>query len=166
MSGIRRWAARLLGCLLALALSVASAAGQDMPRLNSAADLDRVIAEAGATVTVVNYWATWCPPCRAELPEFKRLQNEFDGREVRVIGVSFDYDSAVLKRFLDRYPLGYPNYIGDSELMEELGVGVIPKTVIYSPAGNQVAVHEGEIKTEVVRSQIVRLLGHGAEDVN
>ncbi len=150
--------------VLALCLALAgttAAAGQASPMIAHKADLQRIMAEAGATVTVVNYWATWCPPCRAELPDLKRLQEEFGVRDVRVIGVSFDYDPAVLQRFLDRYSLGYPNYIGDSALMKEMGVGVIPRTVIYSPAGNVVSVHQGQITASRVRAQINRLLGNG-----
>jgi len=156
----------LLGCLLVFSAATVAMGDQDVPRLESAEDLAQVVAETGATVTVINYWATWCPPCRAELPVFKRLQQEFSPREVRIIGVSFDYDPAVLQRFLSRFPLGYQNYIGDSRLLEEMGVGVIPKTVICSPTGSCVSVHEGEVDATKLRTQIMRLLGHGGNNAH
>ena len=167
---VHGWAclpACLLVCLLAVALlSAPASAGQSLPRLDSAADLERVVRDGGATVTVVNYWATWCPPCREELPVFMRLQQGYGARGVRVIGVSFDYDPRTLERFLGRASLGYVNYIGDGDLMDELGVGVIPTTVIYGPQGERVSMHQGGVTADMLLERITPMLENGDEDAH
>lgn len=166
LTRMSRLMAVLAAACLWAALAVVPAAADQVDRLDNAAQLQRVVAESGARVTVVNYWATWCPPCRAELPELKELQQRYGPDQVRVIGVSFDYDPAVLQRFLDRYPLGYSNYLGHSGLMGELGVGVIPTTEIYGSRGEKVYTRRGGVTTKMLLKRIKPLLDNGDSDAH
>ncbi len=66
-------------------------------------------------VVVLNFWASWCPPCRKEIPALERLQKDYLGKRLKVITVSTDSRKADLDSFLKKYPIGLP-VLHDSEL--------------------------------------------------
>lgn len=88
---------------------------------------------------VVNFWATWCPPCREEMPAFSRLQTKFASNGVQFVGIALDSADSVLE-FSKQYPATYPLLIGGSEgteLARQLGNSMLalPYTLIISPTG-------------------------------
>jgi thiol-disulfide isomerase/thioredoxin len=88
---------------------------------------------------VLNFWATWCGPCREEMPAFNRLHGKWAGRGVQFLGVS-DEPGPVAARFGAGLGIGYPLWTGGdqvSELSRRLGNrrGVLPHTVIIGPKG-------------------------------
>jgi len=92
------------------------------------------------SVLLINVWATWCAPCRIEMPDLEELQNEFNESDFKVIGIAADEATAVTA-FLQTIKVTYPNYVGDPDLIfawsEKLGnkiVGV-PFTVIIDQSG-------------------------------
>ncbi|MGZ8975723.1 redoxin domain-containing protein, partial [Methylomagnum sp.] len=119
-----------LVALLALASGVATrhwlAAGPATPTAEQQApapavaepllrDLDgraRTLAEWRGKVIVLNFWATWCGPCREEMPEFVRLQNELGGQGLQFVGVAIDEVDAV-RDYLKETPVNYPVLMGD-----------------------------------------------------
>src|SRR3954467_6244389 len=82
---------------------------------------------------VVNQWASWCGPCRAEFPHFQRLSRSL-GKRVAFLGVDSMDNNGDAAAFLERYPVAYPSYIdGDGKVAQVMGgVGPLPKTVFYS----------------------------------
>ena len=89
---------------------------------------------------VVNFWATWCAPCRAEMPAFSRLQQKWQGRNVQFVGLSNE-EPAVVARFAAEVPVAYPLWTGGAavdQLSRRLGnhLGVLPHTVILDPTGS------------------------------
>lgn len=64
-------------------------------------------------ILVVNYWATWCPPCREEMPGFSRLQDKLGGKGVQFVGISID-TAAKVSEFQKQTPVNYPLLIGDA----------------------------------------------------
>ena len=91
-------------------------------------------------VMVVNFWATWCAPCREEMPAFTRLQTRWAARGVQFIGLS-DEDAARVERFGRDLAVNYPLWIGGDEvgdLSRRLGnrLGVLPFTVLLDRQGN------------------------------
>ncbi len=75
---------------------------------------------------VVNFWATWCPPCREELPTFSRLQDRYGKQGVQFVGIALDVADSV-RAFARQHPVSYPLLIGGSigvELARQIGVGV------------------------------------------
>lgn len=87
-------------------------------------------------VVFVNFWATWCPPCRAEIPSFIRLQAELKDK-LQIIGVSVDtIGAAAVKQFAMDMNINYPVGLGDYNLTQQYGgVSAIPTTVIVGPDG-------------------------------
>ena len=91
-------------------------------------------------VAIVNFWATWCPPCRKEIPDFIRLQKEFKGQGFTVIGLAIDKKDKV-RAFEQEMGINYPSLIVEKEgyaLMEEYGSlhGALPYTVILDKDGD------------------------------
>ena len=94
-------------------------------------------------LVVLNFWATWCPPCREEIPEFIQLQKRYGKHGVQVIGVALDNLEDV-KEFYKTEGMNYPVLIGEQDafnIMAEFGetTGSLPYTVVLSTDGKIVA---------------------------
>jgi thiol-disulfide isomerase/thioredoxin len=102
----------------------------------------RSLAEFQGQVVVVNFWATWCAPCREEMPGFVRLQERWKDRGIRFVGLS-DEEPAKVDRFAAELKINYPLWVGADAagaLSKRLGnrLGVLPHTVILDPSGTPV----------------------------
>lgn len=98
---------------------------------------------------VVNYWATWCAPCRKEIPELSALHTERD--DVVVLGIAYeDTEPADFEMFLSEYAPSYPILLPDVyDLPEALDIPrVLPTTFIVNPAGQKVRTYMGPITRE------------------
>jgi len=98
---------------------------------------------------VLNFWATWCAPCQREIPLLKSLSEDWQTREVAVVGVAVDHRAEVLS-FADKFHIGYPLLIGEQDALDAaaaLGVGspVFPFTVFTDRRGEIVALFVGEL---------------------
>lgn len=94
---------------------------------------------------VVNYWATWCPPCLEEVPELVALYDDRKDKDVMVLGVVFDYDStSVVEAYVDDMLMSYPIVLGDTTITKQIGdAKVLPTTYIYNPKGQLVKIKRG-----------------------
>lgn len=106
-------------------------------------ELRDLIAEHRGKVVVVNFWATWCGPCRVEFPHLKDLRRRFGPDELFLTGVSLDFDPKAPERFDAEHKPGYPLYYGGTDVPREFGVGAIPRTMIWAPDGTLAADHLG-----------------------
>ena len=111
---------------------------------------------------VVNFWATWCEPCRREIPLLNELQAEYGERGVQVIGVAID-EAAEVRAFLESLPVSYPIVVGEQEAVDALaGFGaemtVLPYTAFVRRDGKIEALHAGEIKRDQATALIEKLL--------
>jgi thiol-disulfide isomerase/thioredoxin len=108
---------------------------------------------------LVNYWATWCPPCLEEIPDLVSLYDHHKEKDLMVIGVAVEYENAKqVSDFVDDMLMSYPIVLGDeaaqkSELLKDVGgAEVLPTTYIYDPEGHLVKAKHGLItKAEVER---------------
>ena len=97
---------------------------------------------------VINAWASWCPPCRAEFPLFSAASARF-GRRVAFLGVNINDDAANARRFLASHPVSYPSYQGSSNSLSWLAqIEGMPTTIFVSRAGKVVDVHIENYQTE------------------
>ncbi|MES1260134.1 MAG: redoxin domain-containing protein, partial [Acidobacteriota bacterium] len=100
-------------------------------------------------VVVLNYWATWCIPCRQEIPEFNRMQAELQNKGVEVVGISMDEDGAeAVKPFLQQVPVKYTIGLGTGQ------IGQLPITLIIDRQGKTVQRFEGFTKPDAIRAAI------------
>lgn len=106
-------------------------------------------------IVVVNFWATWCPPCVEEMPDLQRAHDEYADRGVTVVGLGID-SPAALKRFRDQHGLSLPLFAAGaagSELGRTLGnpSGALPYTVLVDRKGRIVHSHLGQVQPAQLR---------------
>ena len=110
-------------------------------------------------VVILDFWATWCAPCKAEIPGFIELQREYGDRGLAVVGVSVDdQGSQVVEDFATRMGINYPVVLGDLGLMKDFGGTAIPTTVVLDRSGHIVARHIGITSKETFENEIKPLL--------
>lgn len=111
----------------------------------------------GKTV-FMNFWATWCPPCIAEMPDIQNLYSEIGG-EVVFVMLSLDNDPQKAIEFVDRKGFDFPVYFLKTELPTTYKTDLIPSTYILSPDGKIVSEHHGLAKydTEAFRTFLLSL---------
>jgi thiol-disulfide isomerase/thioredoxin len=133
------------------AAAPASAAGdQDLwaRRFDKPAGGELVFAELRGKPLVVNFWATWCPPCVKEMPELDRFSRDFQAKGWQVVGVAVDGPTPV-REFLLKTPVSFPIGLagfGGSQLARELGNtgGGLPFTVVFDASGKVVHTRLGQ----------------------
>ena len=113
-------------------------------------------------VLVVNFWATWCAPCREEMPEFVTAQQDLGARGLQMVGIAVDQADKV-DAFATELGLNYPSLVGGFgalELSKTLGnrLGALPFTVIVDRSGRVAHTQLGPIKASDLRSIVGQLL--------
>jgi cytochrome c-type biogenesis protein len=99
----------------------------------------------GRTV-LLDFWATWCPPCRTDLPELEKLNQRYATRGLAIIGVSVDEDRQVVERFLRDNGKSYPIVLTtENQLARLYQVGSFPTYIVIDKEGNISAAAEGAI---------------------
>ena len=110
-------------------------------------------------VVVVNFWASWCGPCRREQPGLQRLHREYDDR-VAFIGVDFKDDAAAARTYLDEFHVTYPSVADrDGSLAHEFGIPYLPATILVDPTGEMRYLMLGAQPEQTVRKHVEELLG-------
>ena len=109
-------------------------------------------------VLVVNFWASWCPPCVEEMPTLDKLQQEFLQQNVLFVGIGIDSPSNI-REFLSNTPVSYPIVIGGlegSNLAKQLGnsQGALPYTIIINAKGKATYSKLGKISEDDIRNAI------------
>ncbi len=105
---------------------------------------------------LVNYWATWCPPCLEEVPDLVNLYDQRRKKDLMVIGVVFDYDNLQsVKAYVDDMLVSYPIVLGDDSVTSQIGrADVLPTTFIYNPQGRLVKIKRGLITKTYIEKMI------------
>lgn len=111
-------------------------------------------------VVVLDFWATWCPPCRAEIPGFVELQKKYQAQGLVVIGVSVDQaGSDTVKPFAKKLGINYPVVLADAKIDAAYGgIDALPTTFIIDRAGRIVKQHVGFTEKSEIESEIKLLL--------
>jgi thiol-disulfide isomerase/thioredoxin len=113
-------------------------------------------------VVLLDFWATWCVPCIAEIPMFNQLNKEYKSKGFELVAVSLDEEGAEkVKPFLKRHPMSYTQALGDADLAERFDVAdsSLPVALIIDKQGRIRSRHVGITKREVFESEIKQLLG-------
>ena len=87
----------------------------------------------------MNFWATWCVPCVAEIPGFNRVYHEFSPQGVVMLGVAMDDEGKpVVEPFLKKHPIDYPVALGSDALADKFGLAGYPVTMVFDRSGTLV----------------------------
>ncbi|WP_457673185.1 TlpA family protein disulfide reductase [Thiolapillus sp.] len=116
-------------------------------------------------ILVINFWATWCPPCTREMPIFNRLQQDFADRDVVFVGIAVD-DAEAVKKFVREKGIGFPVLLGETramDLMVRLGnrFNALPFTIVVDHGGRVILQQFGELDEQELRSLLEKVTqGH------
>ena len=168
---------RSTGVLVLAVATLAAGAGffayratpSDRPDAEAAAELMRLrlpdtsgneqsLAQWRNKVLIVNFWATWCEPCREEVPVLLRAQAKYAANGVQVVGISVDSVDKV-RQFAIEYRIGYPLVVGSMDIIDltrRLGnkAAGLPYTVVLDRSGRVVKTHLGGISEAELESAI------------
>jgi len=110
-------------------------------------------------VIILDFWATWCPPCRMEIPGFIELYNKYKDSGLIVIGISVDDSVDTVNKFIIETNINYPVVMGNSKVVQDYGgITGIPTTFIIDRKGNIVQRFIGYRPKDVFENEIKKLL--------
>ena len=110
-------------------------------------------------VVLLDFWATWCTPCRGEIPHFVELQDKYREQGLQVIGISMDDDAKPVREFYQQFKMNYPVALGNEKVAEAYG-GVLglPVAFLIGRDGRVAVKHLGEVAMPVLEQEINSLL--------
>ena len=159
---------RLLVLLLAVALPAAAQELKPAPatpapalELSDLAGRTHKLADYRGKVVLVNFWATWCEPCREEMPSIERLRASLEGRPFAVLAVNLAEPESRIRKFLDTMPLGFAVLLDrDAKVARAWQAKMLPATYVVDRDGMVRFQHRGELdwSRPEVRRQIAALL--------
>jgi thiol-disulfide isomerase/thioredoxin len=118
------------------------------------------LASSKGKVTLLNFWATWCGPCRAEIPDLVELQNKYKDR-LQILGLVVDDDDQdAIKKFVAEFGINYPVAIAGNEIRFQYGgIAALPTSFVLDAEGRIVQKHEGLRDPVLYETEIRALLG-------
>lgn len=125
------------------------------------------LAQQDGRVLVINFWATWCPPCREEIPDLKTLHSDLRSKGLTVIGVALDRQGReVVEPYVQEQAINYPIVIDAEETVEaEFGpIRGLPTTVVVNPDGQITKRVYGRFPTEQMESTLREMIAAGSSD--
>ena len=110
-------------------------------------------------VVLLDFWATWCVPCRAEIPEFIALKNKYGTQGFEIIGISMDDEPGPVRAFYKELKMNYPVVMGDAKTGESYG-GILglPVCFVIDRNGRILRKHVGPVDARVLEDEIQPLL--------
>ena len=152
----------LLAALLLFAPAVIL--GQDTPppelTLKDIKGRDVRLSDYRGKIVLVNFWATWCPPCLKEIPDLVKLQRDYGNRGLQVIGVTYPPQKlAEVRRFVRRAKVNYPVGLGTEEMKLLFSSSeTLPMTIVIGTDGRIRDIIEGILLPEEIEQKIKPLL--------
>ena len=146
--------------------AVAEAAGKEAPRpapdftLEDANGRKVTLSELKGQVVLLNFWATWCGPCKIEMPWFVEFQRKYKDRGFSVVAVSLDEEGwDVVRPYTEEMQFNFPVVVGNDEMASKFGeMYALPTTLIIDKKGQIVATHTGLINRSDYEEEIESLL--------
>jgi cytochrome c biogenesis protein CcmG, thiol:disulfide interchange protein DsbE len=131
-----------------------------LPTLDGAGQAS--LADYRGRVVVLNYWASWCEPCRAEAPLLERWHRKLEDQGGTVLGIDVLDVSSDAKDFVRRYGLTYPMLRdADGDTQRQLGIVAYPETILVDRAGRIAAIRRGPVDEAFMRRHVAPLIAGG-----
>ncbi len=147
-----------LFAVILVVVSTISYAGDAVKKINLA-DLNALLKSDKGKVVILNLWATWCPPCRKEMPGFINLYRKYKDKGVEIIGVAFDENGPeVVPPFIKAFGVNYAIYLDGGDIGNAYDLQAYPTTIIYGKDGRVVNKHLGYLSEEDLESELSKLL--------
>ena len=110
---------------------------------------------AGKKYTIVDFWASWCGPCRREIPNLKAVYEQFASKGLEIVSISIDTDPAAWRKALDEEKLPWPNFLDQSDIDAAYGVKLIPAIFLLDANGTVVAIN---LRGDAMKAKLAELL--------
>ncbi|MDR3175049.1 MAG: TlpA family protein disulfide reductase [Desulfovibrio sp.] len=155
----RKRAFPVLALLLWLSLAAAYARAAEVEKLDASGLIKFVVANRGKVVAV-NIFASWCPPCRVEIPGLINIRNNFSRDDVVLLGVSVDKERKALDTYIEEMHINYPVALGVGDFTQRVGVNAVPHLLVYDREGELKVNHKGLVETDdlerILRDMLAR----------
>ncbi len=119
------------------------------------------LSDSKGKIRLVDFWATWCAPCREEIPRFKELYGQYKDQGFEIIGIAMDDEGAkVVRPFVEKYQIPYTNLVGNEDVEKAFG-GILgyPTAFFIDRDGNIVDSYVGGVPKRVFEARLRELLG-------
>ncbi len=123
-----------------------------LPQLKSLLEQNR------GKVVMLNFFATWCPPCRVELPELVKLREDYPQDKLMIIGLSVDENAAPVESFIKNAGVNYPVYIAGQEITDSYNISSVPHNAFFAPDGSLIISEPGMAETSVLKRVVNDLM--------
>ncbi len=108
---------------------------------------------------LLNAWATWCPPCRAEMPDLNKFHQVHQARGFEILAINAGETREIAAQFADTYGLGFKIVLdSDSNVLNSLGITGFPTSILIDPQGKVAMIHIGMIFPEDLNNKVLPLL--------
>lgn len=118
-------------------------------------------AQYAGKVVLVDFWATWCPPCLKSMPFFNNLYNEYSENGLEIVAINVDEDTQAAQQFLKDHPVDYPMaFDPNGECPKTYNVSAMPSSYLLDKSGTVHKIHLGyrDSDQSILREQIIQLL--------
>jgi cytochrome c-type biogenesis protein CcmF len=117
------------------------------------------LSEMRGEVVLINFWASWCPPCEDEMPALQAIWEEFEAQGVTVLGVAYDDTEADAREMITQFGLSYPVGLDAGDrISSDYGITGVPETFLVDQNGQVAYVHIGPVTAEQLRDNLAGLL--------
>lgn len=148
---------KFLLVLLCLALLPVCAPAADIASLDEAG-LKSLLEQNRGKVVMLNFFATWCPPCKAEIPELVKLRKEWPEDKLAVVGLSVDENRSALPPFIQKSGVNYPVFMADRSITDAYNVTSVPHNAFIAPDGRLIISEPGMADASVLKQVVTDLL--------
>ncbi|MDR1241534.1 MAG: TlpA family protein disulfide reductase [Deltaproteobacteria bacterium] len=152
------------GCGRAADAAGAGAADDNVYQIITAPMLNNLIESQGqGKIVVVSFFASWCPPCREEIPQLARLRAGITDDELLMIGISLDHSLAALHRFARRSRINFPVFLAADDILARYAVASIPKMLVFTGQGELFKVIDGVMPEDALSAMLDYLVRNARE---